>query len=65
MGKILTLKEAITYEDKLVRENYLQWILSYANPNGEDVRDLYKIGEHKDFDWEDVFNLSNQLKAGV
>ena len=26
---------------------------------------LYKIGEHRDFDWEDMYELAEQLKAGV
>ena len=28
------------------------------------VKNLYKIGEHRDFDWEDMYELAEQLKAG-
>ena len=28
------------------------------------VKSLYKIGEHKDFDWEDIFKVADQLKVG-
>ena len=29
------------------------------------LKNLYKIGEHRDFDWEDMYKLAEQLKAGV
>ena len=29
------------------------------------LKKLYKIGEHRDFDWEDMYKLAEQLKAGV
>ena len=28
------------------------------------LKKLYKIGEHRDFDWEDMYELAEQLKAG-
>ena len=28
------------------------------------LKKLYKIGEHRDFDWEDMLNIAEQLKAG-
>lgn len=28
------------------------------------VKSLYKIGEHKDFDWDDIFKVAEQLKGG-
>lgn len=28
------------------------------------LKNLYKIGERRDFDWEDMYNLAEQLKAG-
>ena len=28
------------------------------------LKNLYKIGEHRDFDWEDMYELAEQLKAG-
>ena len=29
------------------------------------LKNIYKIGEHKDFDWEDMYKLAEQLKEGV
>ena len=29
------------------------------------LKNLYKIGEHRDFDWEDMYELAEQLKEGV
>ena len=29
------------------------------------LKNLYKIGEHRDFDWEDMYKLAEQLKAGA
>lgn len=29
------------------------------------LKNLYKIGEHRDFDWEDMYKLAEQLKEGV
>lgn len=29
------------------------------------LKNLYKIGEHRDFDWEDMYKLAEQLKAGI
>ena len=29
------------------------------------IKNLYKIGEYRDFDWEDMYKLAEQLKAGV
>ena len=29
------------------------------------LKNLYEIGEHRDFDWEDMYKLAEQLKAGV
>ena len=29
------------------------------------LKNLYEIGEHRDFDWEDMYKLSEQLKAGI
>lgn len=28
------------------------------------LKKLYKIGEHRDFDWEDMYELAEQLKEG-
>lgn len=28
------------------------------------VKSLYKIGEHKGFDWDDIFKVAEQLKGG-
>ncbi len=28
------------------------------------IKSLYKIGEYRDFDWEDIFKVAEQLKAG-
>lgn len=30
----------------------------------EFVKSLYKIGEYRDFDWEDIFKVAEQLKEG-
>ena len=29
------------------------------------LKNLYEIGEHRDFDWEDMYKLAEQLKAGI
>ena len=29
------------------------------------LKNLYKIGEHRDFDWEDMYKLAEQLKEGI
>lgn len=29
----------------------------------EFVKSLYKIGEHREFDWEDIYKLSEQMKG--
>ena len=29
------------------------------------IKNLYKIGEYRDFDWEDMYELAEQLKVGV
>ena len=28
------------------------------------LKKLYKIGEHRDFDWEDMYELAERLKEG-
>lgn len=35
-----------------------------ANAIDEFVKSLYKIGEHREFDWEDIYRLADRLKAG-
>ena len=29
------------------------------------LKNLYEIGEHRDFDWEDMYKLAEQLKEGI
>ena len=29
----------------------------------EFISELYKIGEHREFDWEDIYKLADQLKG--
>lgn len=31
----------------------------------EFISELYKIGEHREFDWEDIYKLAYQLKGGA
>ena len=31
----------------------------------EFISELYKIGEHREFDWEDIYKLADQLKRGA
>lgn len=31
----------------------------------EFISELYKIGEHREFDWEDIYKLADQLKEGA
>lgn len=31
----------------------------------EFISELYKIGEHREFDWEDIYKLADQLKGGA
>ena len=31
----------------------------------EFVKRLYKIGENREFDWEDIYRLADQLKGGA
>ena len=33
------------------------------NAIDEFVKRLYKIGEHREFDWEDIYKLADQLKG--
>ena len=41
------------------------WLLMQKNKVIDDfLKKLYKIGEHRDFDWEDMYELAEQLKAG-
>ena len=31
----------------------------------EFISELHKIGEHREFDWEDIYKLADQLKGGA
>lgn len=31
----------------------------------EFVKRLYKIGEYREFDWEDIYRLADQMKGGA
>ena len=31
----------------------------------EFVKRLYKIGEHREFDWEDIYRLADEMKGGA
>lgn len=56
-------------ELKTCRENsynYMRLIYGEGYKKGIDdfVKQLYKMGEYKDFDFEDVFRTAEQLKKG-
>ena len=46
-----------TYFDEYTRNLYNKAIDDF-------VKNLYKIGENRDFDWEDIYELADQLKGG-
>ena len=31
----------------------------------EFIKRLYKIGEYREFDWEDIYRLADQMKGGA
>ena len=47
--------------------NSFEELVTNARNNAIDdfLKNLYKIGEHRDFDWEDMYKLAEQLKEGV
>ena len=45
--------------------NFEELIANVRNKAIDDfLKKLYKIGEHRDFDWEDMYELAEQLKEG-
>lgn len=56
------LKENIAFmSNKPIEEIYIE---AYNKAIDDFVKNLYKIGENRDFDWEDIFKLAEQLKVG-
>lgn len=37
----------------------------YNKAIDEFVKRLYKIGEHREFDWEDIYRLADRMKEGT
>ena len=56
-------------KDKNIKYDVSSFEELIANARNKSIDDflekLYKIGEHRDFDWEDMYELAEQLKAGV
>lgn len=56
-----TLVDAI---ENLSIEDIDMYKIGYNKAIDDFVKNLYKIGEYKDFGWEDIFKLADQLKSG-
>lgn len=60
------LKRRIEYDGELMGSGALNnaYKSGYNKAIDDFVKNLYKIGEYKDFDWEDIFKLAEELKGG-